>query len=160
MNLIRTAARLAAAASLVVLVACGKGNTIESDLKALNAAGEAAMTAANAQQLMQKVQGAKTNEERAALMRETATAFATAQAELKKPEMKSDEVRAIQARMVGGFEKSGTGAKTVADAFEKSAAEDLQKGQALLREGQADFQAAGSEMVKLAREHKVSLTKK
>lgn len=160
MTFARTARRLAAITCLVVLAACGKGSAIDNDLKALNQAGQNAMAAADVQQVMGKVQSAKTNEERAALMQEMSVSFGKAQAELKKPSMKSEEVGSIQARMASGFEKAGTGAKAAGDAFAKSASAELEKARLLIREGQQEFIAAGADMVKLAKQRNVDLNKK
>jgi hypothetical protein len=142
---------------LAALVGCSRIDPIGNDLVALNTAGQDAMAQADVQLAMAKVQAAATNPEKAAIMRQSAEAIGRAQAALRQAEMKSPEVREIQARMVSGFGKLGAGAKTAADAFESSATTGLDTARQQMRDGQVEFITAGQDMVKLAKQRSVDL---
>lgn len=149
-----------AIAALFTLSACNRVDPVSTDLLALNAAGQAAMASADVSQALAKVQAAKTPAEKAALLRESSQAIGRAQADLQKVEMKSNEVRDIQGRMVAGFGKVSVGAKAAAEAFESAAPADMEKARDQMREGQTEFLAAGQEMVRLAKARSVDLKKK
>ncbi len=147
-------------ATLLTLSACSRMDPIATDLVALNTAGQNAMASANVNQSMAKVQAAKTPAEKAAILRESSQTIERARAELMKVEMKSNEVRDIQARMASGFGKAGLGATAAANAFESAAPADMEKARDQMREGQMEFLTAAQDMVKLAKARSVDLTKK
>ena len=147
-------------ALLLTLSACSRMDPIETDLVALNAAGQTAMASADVNQAMAKVQAAKTPAEKAAILRESSQVIDRARADLLKVEMKSKEVRDIQARMAAGFGKVGLGATAAAEAFESAAPADMEKARQQMRDGQLEFITAGQEMVRLAKARSVDLSKK
>jgi len=147
-------------ALLFTLPGCTRMDPIGADLVALNAAGQAAMASADVTLAMGKVQTAKTPAEKAAILRESSLTVARAQADLLKVEMKSNEVRDIQGRMAAGFGKLSAGAKAAADAFESATLAEMEKARQQMREGQMEFVAAGQQMVRLAKDRSIDLTKK
>ena len=147
-------------AALLTLTACSRVDPIGTDLVALNAAGQTAMASVDVNQAMAKVQAAKTPAEKAAILRASSQLIERVRTDLLKVEMKSNEVRDIQARMAAAFGKVGLGATAAADAFESAAPADMEKARQQMREGQLDILAAGQEMVRLAKSRSVDLTKK
>lgn len=151
---------LALALALFVLAGCSRLDPVGTDLRTLNQTAQAAMASANVQDAMARLQSASTPAEKAAILRESSATIGRAQADLLKVEMHSEEVRAIQSRMVSGFGKLSTGARSAADAFERSASDDLARAREQMRDGQVEFIAAGQAMVDLARRRSVDLTTK
>lgn len=142
------------------LAACSRLDPVGTDLRALNTTAQAAMASANVQDAMKRLQEASTPAEKATILRESAASIGRAQASLLQAEMRSDEVREIQGRMVTGFGKLSTGAQAAADAVERSAEADLAKAREQMRAGQVEFIAAGQAMVDLARRRSVDLKDK
>lgn len=151
---------LALVMAFTVLTGCSRLDPVGTDLRTLNQTAQAAMASADVQAAMARLQSASTPAEKAAILRESSAAIGRAQADLLKAEMHSDEVRAIQGRMVSGFGKLSTGARSAADAFERSATDELAKAREQMRDGQMEFIAAGQAMVDLARRRSVDLTAK
>lgn len=146
-----------ACVTAAALAGCSRLDPIGTDLATLNRTARQAMESADVQAAMNKVQAAATPQEKAQILRASSDAIDAARATLQKAELRSDEVRRIQARMVAGFGQLGEGARTAAGAFEQSATAELDKARAQMRDGQVEFIAAGQEMVRLARERSVDL---
>jgi len=146
-------------AAAMALSACTKKDQVAADLLSLNAAGKAATQNIDLQNSMGRVQSAKSNEEKAAILRESAAGLTKIQSTLQKIDIKSPEVKDIQARLTGAFGKVSGAAGAAAAAFEKSDTAALDQAGKVMQESQREIASVGNDVVRLAKEHKVDLNK-
>lgn len=147
------------AAFFMALTGCAKKDQIAADLLSLNAAGKAATQSIDLQQAMGRVKLAKSNEEKAAILKESALGLNKIQSDLQRIEIRSPEVKNIQGRLAGAFGKVGNAADSAAKAFETNDAAALEKAGQAMQETQGDIMAVGKDAAALAQAHNVDLSK-
>ena len=147
------------AAALVAVAGCTPKDQVAADLLSLNAAGKAATQNTDLQKSMGRVQQAQTNQEKATILRESAAGLAKVQTSLLRIDIRSPEVRDIQARLSSAFGKVGLAANDAASAFEKSDSAALEQAGKAMQESQGEIMALGQDVGRLAQAHKVDLNR-
>ena len=141
----------------LALASCG-GDPLVEDIKEFNALGEKVVGESETQETMQKLRAATTNEERAAMLGEYASATREQAKELSAFKADTPEMKAISEKITAGMNKAADGAaagQKAMPANDQSAAMDASR---TMNEGFREFQAGSSEMRKLARDNNVSLS--
>jgi hypothetical protein len=148
------------AAACLAMSACTKKDPVAADLLSLNAAGKAATQNTDLDKSMEKVQQAQTAAEKARFLRESAVSLDKIGAAMQKTDIQTSEVKDIQARLTAAYGKFSKATNDTADALEKSDAAALEQAGRALEAGQADVNAVGQDVSRLAKEHKVDMLQK
>lgn len=148
--------RFAFLAAPLLLAACA-GDPVVEDLKEFNQLADKTISKAGTDSLMTKMRSATTNEDKAKLLGEYATATHKQAATLSAFEGKSPEMEAISEKIAGGLKKTGDAAALGQKAYATENSDDSIKASQTMNEGMREAMTGMSEMRKLAKEKNVSL---